>query len=161
MNLEFHARMPYSYQPEGHRSSVPTLWLVVEGMARRAIEGILDSGSERTVVDGRCASDVGLDLTSGSPCVLTTATGHLQAYLHTVRISLDPAGHIDALPDVPELFQARSMPVAFTLDPLPRNLLGRDFFEHFRICFDEREQLVYLGVRDRVLRWPRPSDLAA
>ncbi len=111
-------------------SSFPGLWLVVRGLRGQnalEIQAHLDSGTERTLLDGQVGKAIGLDLHTGGVIHFRSATGALlTARLHPVVLAHDDLGE-------------RELTVAFSEASLARNLLGRDYFNLFQIGFRERQ----------------------
>ena len=127
-------RFDYSYDDEGERFQKLLLQIASPGHPEHALEidAYLDSGAERTLVDGRIGTALGLDLLSGPElrCVSITGTG-LTARLHVVRFSHPDLGDFE-------------LEVGFTTVPISRHLLGRDFFNLIQIGFRERQLTFYV-----------------
>jgi hypothetical protein len=95
------------------------------------VEFYVDSGATYTILRARIAADAGLDFASGRKVFAQVGDGSLiPVYLHDLRIQIGgtqiraPVGFSEKLG------------VAF-------NLLGRlGVFEHFRICFHEKQKTV-------------------
>ncbi len=117
----------YSYDDDGRRR--PLLKLRLASLAEPAlvvdVEAVLDSGAERSLIDGRIGAALGLDILRGSRLTFETmAGGVLPATLHTVQISHLKLGTFE-------------FEIAFSTGEIRRNLLGRDFFDLAQIGFRE------------------------
>jgi hypothetical protein len=88
-------------------------------------EVLVDSGADICIFDVELAEDLGLDLHTGHPAIITGATGSPQdVFIHPVELSI--AHHT---------FGAR---VAFMPTANPYGLAGqRGFFSQLRITFDQ------------------------
>ena len=96
------------------------------------IDAHLDSGAGRSLLDGQIAGAIGLELLAGRPTRFSwTAGAPVEARLHRVRLSHPLLG------DFP-------LEVGFSLDPIRRNLLGRDFFAYIQIGFREQRLSFYI-----------------
>jgi len=118
------------------QSSFPGLLVRISNplYASRAldIDGHLDTGAQRSVFDGWIASEIGLDLASGARFGLTTTTGEsIEARVHDVIVSHEALGDF-------------RLGIAFTLGPIRRNLLGRDFLNLIQIGFREHHEEFYV-----------------
>jgi len=118
----------------------PGLWIVVRNVAgNREIEvqAHVDSGTERSLLDGQIARALGLDLSTGNIQLFRSATGaELVSRLHRVVLAHDSLG-------VNELM------IAFSETRLTRNLLGRDFFNLFQIGFRERRSKILIAAEEK------------
>ena len=89
------------------------------------LEAALDSGAERSLVDGRIGAALGLDVLGGKKLTFETMGGGLlPAALHTVQLSHTKLGVFD-------------LEIAFSSSEIRRNLLGRDFFDRVQVGFRE------------------------
>lgn len=89
------------------------------------IDASIDSGAERSLMDGQVAVLLGLDVLDGSKLTFETMAGsYLSSTLHTIQLAHADLG----------TFQ---MEVAFSAGKIRRNLLGRDFFDLVQIGFRE------------------------
>jgi hypothetical protein len=120
----------------------PMVAVLLEGPAgRRLIDGLLDSGADRTIFPGREASAIGLGLPSNPDGMIRTASGVPINYrLAEVILELRSAG----------LSVRWKVAVAFAEDPLTLVHLGyRGFLEYFHSTF--------LGPEKKVVLDPRPT----
>ncbi len=146
--LRFPIRREHRHKVDGARPTEPVLELRLQPRHSEVVVDVLavvDTGSEQTTLDGKICRDIGLDLTAGVPTRMRTFGGAVQVYLHPVRVSLVADPHESFAREAHDLFRPFSLDVAFTLDPAPRNVLGRDFLEHFVVALDEKRGLLYLG----------------
>ena len=111
----------------------PGLWVAVsppEGGGELELQCHLDSGAELSLFDGEIAQGIGLELQAGAAQNYSTSSGTtLTARVHRVRLSHEELGE-------------HELRVGFSEQRLARNLLGRDFFNLFRIGFRERESIL-------------------
>lgn len=92
----------------------------------------LDSGAERSLFAGWIGRAIGLDLLRGRPLPYRSTAGHeVEGRLHRVELSHPELGK----------FQ---LEVGFSMEPITRNLLGRDFFNLIQVGFRERHLAFYL-----------------
>lgn len=106
------------------------------GTKTTEINAELDSGAEYSLFDGELALAIGLDLYDGELFTFQFANGHmLDARIMPVVIS-----HRD--------LSSVNLRIRFSTEPLFTNVLGRDFFDFFRIGFEEHQSEVYLGKRE-------------
>ena len=91
----------------------------------------MDSGAAYSIVHGDFARDVGFDFEQGQRILVTVGDGSLiPVFLHRVALQIGPH-RIEA-----RMGFSNHLGIGF-------QLLGRlDVFEHFRICFHERERIV-------------------
>jgi gag-polyprotein putative aspartyl protease len=95
------------------------------------IELFVDSGATYTILRAQTANDAGLDFTSGRKVFAQVGDGSLiPVYLHDLPIQIGGVS-----------FRA---PIGFSQQlGVAFNLLGRlGVFEHFKICFHERQRVV-------------------
>jgi hypothetical protein len=96
------------------------------------VEAHIDTGAEFSVFGGWIATSIGLVLFEGEPINLAPTAGSVvPARLHNVRIKHDILGALE-------------LRVAFALDDIRRNLLGRDFLNLVQIGFRERHLAIYV-----------------
>lgn len=89
------------------------------------IQTYLDCGAERSLLNGWIGAALGIDVLGGKPVTYQTGAGTLlSAALHTVRLLHPDLGEFD-------------LEVGFSAGEVPRNLLGRDFFDLAQIGFRE------------------------
>lgn len=95
-------------------------------------EGLLDSGANFSVFPAGIAEYLGIALEAGRSIDLVGIGGHIRGYRHSVNLTIESVSFEAVI-----VFSA-GFNAAF-------NLLGRDnFFEQFRITFDERGKNVIL-----------------
>jgi hypothetical protein len=95
------------------------------------VDAFIDSGTGSSLFSGEIAASIGLDLLAGPRKTYVPIRGpRLAASVHRVRLSHELLGDFD-------------LEVGFSLEPITRNLLGRDFFDLIQIGFREH-QLVFL-----------------
>ena len=114
---------------------VPALRLGLSAGSSSAVDitAHLDSGTERTLLDGSFAAAVGLILFDGTPLDFYSATGNrMESRVHRVAFSHELLGDWE-------------MDVGFSTGKITRNLLGLDFFNLFQICFHERQQRLLMN----------------
>lgn len=96
-------------------------------------DGYLDSGCQASLFEGSIASIIGLDLLAGEPKLYAPLSGPgIEARLHSIRLSHPDLGNFD-------------LKVGFSLTRIPRNLLGRDFFNLMQVGFRERRLTFYMN----------------
>ena len=96
------------------------------------IDAYLDSGTERSLFEGTIGTAIGLDIFSGRRIPYRSTAGReVEGRLHQVRLSHPDLGD----------FQ---LEVGFSVEPINRNLLGRDFFNLIQVGFRERHLAVYV-----------------
>lgn len=117
----------YGYDDDGRRLPLLKLRLtnVTDPGLRVDIEAALDSGAERSLLDGQIGFALGLDVLNGPSLAFETMGGGiLRATLHTVELSNSELGEF-------------KMEIAFSTVEIRRNVLGRDFFDRIQIGFRE------------------------
>jgi len=93
---------------------------------------LLDTGAERTLLDGRVLHACEVDLWAGRDVELQGFMGAgVVVYEHDVRIGLK-----DVVID---------MPICFSTGPIARQVLGRDVLALFQVGLRERYQEIYLS----------------
>lgn len=96
------------------------------------IDAFLDSGTSTSLFNGSFLQGLDVQVMNDRSKTFTTTSGiPLTAYLHPVRLTLPDVG----------VFQLN---VAFSIDPIIRNLLGRDFFNLVQIGFRENHSQYFL-----------------
>lgn len=95
---------------------------------------IVDSGANVSLFQYEVAELLGISVTKGKKIPLSGIGGRIQGYLHSIPITV--AGYT---------FRCQ---VCFSKElHVPLNLLGRtDFFERFRITFEESRQVIVLEI---------------
>jgi hypothetical protein len=96
-------------------------------------DGYLDSGCQASLFSGSIARIIGLDLLDGERKVYYTLAGtEFEARIHNVRLSHPDLGDFN-------------LRIGFSLTEIPRNLLGRDFFNLTQVGFRERRLTFYMN----------------
>ncbi len=134
----------YAHELDYLRDSVsgdpfPGLWIVVRSSADRALEiqAHLDSGAERSLFDGQIAKAIGLPTENGERIYFRSTTGaDIAAVSHRVQLAPEKLGECE-------------LAVGFSDREIARNLLGRDFFDFFRIGFREHHTKVLFSPEAR------------
>ncbi len=126
--------LDYGYDEDGARR--PLLKCRLANVADPSlivdVEAVLDSGAERSLVDGRIGVALGLDVIGGKRLTFETMAGSiLAATLHTVQVS-----HL--------LLGTFKLEIAFSTGEIRRNLLGRDFFDLVQIGFREHHLKLFV-----------------
>ena len=95
----------------------------------------LDSGAERSLLNGWIGVSLELDILNGNSISYQTGAGTLlTATTHVVRFLHPDLGGFD-------------LDIGFSSIEIPRNLLGRDFFDLAQIGFRERFAKFYVTAR--------------
>lgn len=95
-------------------------------------EVYLDSGAQRSLLNGWIATSIGIDPLQGLPLSYEPTVGiALTATLHTIRLDHSNLGTFE-------------LEVGFSSGPIRRNLLGRDFFNLVQIGFREHQLTFYV-----------------
>lgn len=134
VRVEYDHEIPYSHDPNGRQ--YPRLTVRVANPANEDlavdVDAYLDSGIERSLFDGRFSRVLGIELLSGREITFqSTAGSSLTARLHSVRLSHPSLGSF-------------GVDVGFSMGPIGRNLLGRDFFALMQIGFRESRLTLYM-----------------
>jgi hypothetical protein len=96
------------------------------------IEAYLDSGAQRSLLNGWIAHTLGLDVLQGPKQTYESTAGNaVTGMLHRVQLEHADFGSLD-------------MEVGFSSIPIRRNLLGRDFFNPVQIGFREHQLSFYI-----------------
>lgn len=125
--VSYRHQFEYGYDDDGER--LPLLKFRLSNIADPTlmvdVEVALDSGAERSLLDGRIGAALGLDVLGGPRLTFETMAGNLfPATLHTVQLSHSELGTFE-------------LEIAFSTGEIRRNLLGRDFFDLIQIGFRE------------------------
>ncbi len=116
----------------------PLIPVTIEcGERVRTLYFLLDSGADFSVLNFEAAKDLGLSISAGRK---RKVKGILQHSVDCVenKVRLVVAG-------LPEAFDG-SLYASKDLQPV-HNLLGRDFFEKFVVCFDQKARKISLDDR--------------
>ncbi len=132
--VTYEHQFDYAYDPDGSR--FPRLDFQMARAGRPAVtvdvDAHLDSGTERSLFNGKLAAVLDIDLLRGPKLVYQSASGsHLVATLHWIEL------------DHPDLGSFQ-LEVGFSSTEIQRNLLGRDFFNLLQIGFHENHLTLYL-----------------
>ena len=123
--IEFPWTYPYRYDSGGSPAPLLTIGLRI-GDYEADFLALVDTGAERTLLEGVHARAAGIDIFAGEALTFQGFLGaRTVAYLHRVKLIIQGA----------EIETA----VAFSTQPLARQVVGRDILAHF-----------VLGVRERV-----------
>lgn len=96
------------------------------------VKALVDSGASLSVFRAEIIDYLGIPLSRGARVYLEGIGGRILGYRHRVQATVSSTTF--AL----SIIFSRELTVSF-------NLLGRDnFFEHFRVTFDERHRVVHL-----------------
>ena len=98
------------------------------------LEAYIDSGASVSIFNIDRAEILGIDYKKGKKTKLTVGDGGLiEVFVHNLNVNVANSRFIA------EIGFSKQLGVAF-------NLLGRrSFFEHFRICFDDKNRFVELS----------------
>ncbi len=134
--VAYEHQIDYAYDPDGSR--FPRLGFHMAKAGNPAVtvdvDAHLDSGTERSLFDGKLASVLGIDLLRGPKLAYQSAAGgHLVATLHPVELLHPDLGSFH-------------LEVGFSSAEIQRNLLGRDFFNLVQIGFHENHLIFYVTV---------------
>jgi hypothetical protein len=134
-------RVVFRYKPMlGRLSPTATIGLCL-GEKWRRIDAYVDSGAAYSIIHGDFARDAGFDFQRGERFLVKVGDGSLiPVFLHRVPMQIGPY-RIEA-----RMGFSNHLGIGF-------HLLGRlDVFEHFRVCFHERERMVVFDP------YPSPSN---
>ncbi|MBI3928545.1 MAG: hypothetical protein HY319_23595 [Armatimonadetes bacterium] len=124
----------YPYTETGSREPLLQLRMAGAGLDQWAdVDAFLDTGAELTLFDGEISRVIGLDLSAGrSKRFRGTSGSQIEARQHHVILVHKHVGR----------FQ---LPVCFSLSPIARNLLGRDFLNRVQVGFRENHLTFYMA----------------
>jgi hypothetical protein len=126
--------MRFPYFQLGVDNFAPIIPLKIQGKEGWiTLEAYIDSGASFSILNIDRAAILGVDYRTGRRFYLTVGDGNrIEVYLHKMKVEL--AG----FEFVADIGFSRQLGVGF-------NLLGRkSFFDHFRICFDDKHRYVEL-----------------
>ena len=133
INVSYTYEVPYVY---GRGRPRPTLRLEIRSIPDPTLaietEAELDSGAEATIFRGDVCSAIGLDPMGGREKTFQTVMVNrtlLVARIHRVQLVHHLLGEVE-------------MEIAFATEDIGRNLLGLDFFNFFKIGFQDRQDRV-------------------
>lgn len=122
----------YQYQ----HSDYPSLPIQICNPSNREnfidIDAYFDSGAYRSLLDGRLAGIIGLNLFDGARVFYNLTSGNgLEGRLHRVVVLIPGLREIE-------------LEVGFSVGDISRNILGRDFFGLTQIGFRQSKLTLYL-----------------
>ncbi len=123
-------RFPYQQRHGRYLPIIPIRLKSVDG-EWITFDAFVDSGASYSIFTAEIGEILGLDVESGKKIYVTVGDGSLiTVYLHELEVKI---GEI--------IFKAT---VGFSKQlGIGFNIIGRkDFFERFKVCFDEREKVV-------------------
>jgi len=133
--VTYEHQVPYNYDLRGISFPILILRLSLPGQVEPAldIEAYLDSGAEKSLIEGSFATALGIELLSGRETkFVSTNRSEFIARLHRICLSHPTIGSFD-------------LEVGFSTASIARNLLGRDFFNLVQIGFRERQLTFYIS----------------
>lgn len=130
VRLDYRWTIPYRYEENFLRPLV-SAGLLVDGQ-RFVIDCLLDTGAERTLLDGQLLRAAEIDIWAGDEVRFQGFMGAgLVCYEHNVRLAIREV--------------EMDIPVCFSATPLIRQVLGRDVLTHFQVGLRERYLEIYLS----------------
>ena len=135
--VEYEQAFAYTHDETGTRRARLTLRLSNPNDPGRAIDvdAFLDSGAERSLLNGWIGRQIGIDILDGPRLRYEPTAGNaFEAALHPVRIEHPDLG-------------AWTLTIGFSLSPIRRCLLGRDFFNLVQIGFREHHLTFFVSPR--------------
>jgi hypothetical protein len=124
-------RVVFRYKPMlGRLSPTATIGLHLNETWWR-VDAYVDSGAAYSIIHGDFVRDVGFDFETGERILVKVGDGSLiPVFLHRIPVQIGPH-RLEA-----RMGFSNHLGIGF-------HLLGRlDVFEHFRVCFHERERTV-------------------
>ena len=126
----------FAYPSDLDGQSYPRLALRVSNPGDPAqavdIEASLDSGAQRSLLNGWIGHTLGIDVLRGPQQTYESTAGNtVTGMLHEVQLEHADFGSLD-------------LEVGFSSEPIRRNLLGRDFFNLVQVGFREHELSFYI-----------------
>lgn len=130
-NLEFSSAHSYRYDSGDTLAPLLPIRLKI-GEYSADFLVLVDTGAERTLLEGVHARAAGLDIFDGTPLTFQGFLGaRTVAYLHRVRVVIED---IEVAAEV-----------AFSTQPLARQVLGRDLLAFVKLGVRERASEFYLA----------------
>ncbi len=132
--VAYEQQIDYAYDTDGCRFSRLDFQMAQAGKPDVTVDvdAHLDTGTERSLFNGKLAIALGIDLLSGPQLVYQTTVGsRLITALHLVRLTHPDLGSFN-------------LEVGFSTTDIHRNLLGRDFFDLVQIGFREHHLTFYI-----------------
>ncbi len=126
-SVSYEHSFDYGFDAEGRLRPILRFLLsnITEPSTAVELEATLDSGAERSLLNGQIGVALGLDVLRGPRLSFSTMGGGLlPATLHLVRLSHADLGTFE-------------LELAFSTVEIERNLLGRDFFDLVQVGFRE------------------------
>jgi hypothetical protein len=97
------------------------------------VDARVDSGAQMSIFSGDLCPGLEIDLLTGTKKVFATIGGaETDSRIHRVELAHSLIGTF-------------AMDIAFSINPIFRNLLGRDFFDRLDLGFSQRNRVLYLG----------------
>lgn len=111
----------------------PIVAITVFGKRKDKISALIDSGASMSVFNEQTANILGIEIEKGKYRDFISAGGRVGGYIHELKIEIANKTFI--------------CPIVFSRElKSSLNLLGRDnFFEKFKITFDEKKKCVTLS----------------
>lgn len=123
--------MEYPYKQVGQRF-YPVIPVNLMGSIIKRTHALIDSGSMLSLFRKEVADELGIVYKSGKPARITSVHGEMMVYVHSLRFMVQEK-EFTCHVGFSDEFKANV------------NLLGRiDFFEQFKITFDEHGKKVIL-----------------
>ena len=125
MSPRVHFNHEFNYRELGQDSFFPALDVTLIGpQGEDELIAIVDTGAKYCLFSGVRAHAIGIELTSGRRATLSGLAGQMTAWIHNVELEI-----------LGTRFQCE---VAFSEQPIPRELLGRHtLFNQVRLGFRE------------------------
>ncbi len=123
----------YPYQYDIHGNSYPLIpFSIYHSKEKREAMALIDSGATLSLFKVEIAERLGIDVQKGEMILMRGVSGWIQGYIHKLKIEINNQKFI--------------MKVVFSYDDKASfNILGRNnFFEKFKITFDEAKKSVIL-----------------
>ncbi len=134
LTVSYEHQFDYFHDQRGERFPALQIRIATPGNPEQAldIDAYIDSGAERSLLDGSIGRALGLDLFAGRQIPYVSTIGvRMEGWLHRVRLSHPDLGYFE-------------LEVGFSTGTIRRNLLGRDFFNLIQIGFRERHLAFYV-----------------
>lgn len=130
-SFDFSLVYPYRYDDSGVLAPLLPVRLSLESYTADLVL-LVDTGAERTLLNGTHLRAAGLDIFAGNPLNFQGFAGaRMVAYLHRVRLEIGE-------------YQLDSE-IAFSTQPLLRQVMGRDLMAYFGLALRERSLEFYLA----------------
>lgn len=130
-SLDFSLSYPYRYDAAGSLTPLLPMQLVLPPDYAAEFLALVDTGAERTLLEGIHLRAAGIDVFSGKPLTFQGFLGaRTVAYLHRVQLTIGPS--------------QIELEVAFSTQPLLRPVMGRDLMAYFGLALRERASQFFL-----------------